>query len=222
MRVIAAVMFLAMTVQMPMAFHSSAANETADFTTEVAVMSQNTTTLSGLTETEVTVTVPEFSEVETAEEIIYKEIVEADPIDTSKPLLQEVHASPVDGTERGMAYNLTDYERDLVERVVMSEIRGGPYQDKLAVAQCIYDRIVNYKQSVEEVLFKKNAFADPYKGTTYQSVKDAVSEVFDEGRRVTAEPIYYFIACYAVTPGCFHETQKCILVTDEHRYYTTW
>ncbi len=222
MRVIAVVMLLAMTVQIPMALHSSAATETPEIKTEATVMAENSTALSGLTETEVNTVKTEEPKNETTEEIIYKEIVEAEPIDTSKPLLQEVHASPTDDGFRGMAYNLTDYERDLVERVVMSEIRGGPYNDKLAVAQCIYDRVVNYGWSVEDVLFQRNAFADPYGGSTYQSVKDAVSEVFDEGKRVTKEPIYYFIATYAVKPGCFHETQKCILVTDEHRYYTKW
>lgn len=226
MRVIASILLLATLVQMPMMIGTvSAKEETQEAVFETVEEKAETVLLTVKTEeTEKTAEeakAEETEETEEIEEIIYKEIVKAEPIDTSKPILQDVSGTL--STGNGQPYALTDYERDLIERVVMAEIRGGTYNDKLAVAQCIYDRIVCNGKTVEQVIFQKNAFAEPYsKKDPSQSVKDAVSEVFDEGKRVTKEPIFYFIATYAVTSDCFHETQKCVYVTEDHRYYSTW
>lgn len=227
MRVIASILFMATLLQMPMMMISASATEETpaavfETTEKNQAAKESTVSMPKTYEAKVTVEEETITQAEEkTEEIIYKKIVKAEPIDTSKPILQD--ASGTLSMKTGNPYDLTDYERELIERVAMAEIRGGSYNDKLAVVQCIYDRIVYNRKTVEQVIFQKNAFADPYyKTAPSKSIKNAVSEVFDEGKRVTEEPIFYFIATSAVTADCFHETQKCVYVTDAHRYYTTW
>ncbi len=229
MRIIATILLLAITVQMPMSFSAAADEVKSQSVSKQTVFAEVTYSeeTSVIKQEPVAYTEPDTAEktetveaVEEEEEIVYKEIVKADPIDTSKPYLQSASGT-VSTSSTPVNYPLTDYERDLIERVVMTEIGGGTYEDKLAVAQCIYDRVIHYGKSVEQVIYQKNAFADPSTKTPSKSVKDAVEDVFTNGKRVTVEPIFYFIASYAVTSSCFHETQKCVLITDAQRYYTS-
>ncbi len=144
-------------------------------------------------------------------------------IDSSKPLLQKPSGTIATGPFSPSLFTITDKERDLIERVVMAEVSGRSYIDALAVAQCIYDRMVRSGDSVSEVLFAKNAFADPtYRYTPTSIVKDAVSDVFDDGKRLTVEPLLYFYAVRSASPDSFHETQRCLVETELHRYFGPW
>lgn len=90
-------------------------------------------------------------------------------------------------------YRLSDQERDLVERVVMAEARGEPYEGQMAVAQVIYNRIRDHSfpDTIEAVLTWE--FAKPYGGKIFNSVKQAVHSVFDMGTQVVSSEILYFM-----------------------------
>ncbi len=151
--------------------------------------------------------------------LIVKEIVKAKAIDTSKPVLQTPVGTLAGAPTKALNYPLTDAERDLIERVIMSEAGGASYNDMLAVAQCIYDRSRAYGLSITATINAENAFSDPSKKTPNSNVKRAVEDVFTNGRRVTVEPILYFCAARAAKPGSFHESQTCLYVTSVQRYY---
>lgn len=152
-----------------------------------------------------------------------KGFVSSGVIDTTKPTLQKPSGTLATGPFGPSKYKLTDEERDLVERVIMKEVSGKSRTDALAVAQCIYDRVTMWGGTVEEIIFAKNAFADPtYKYEPTQIIKDAVSDIFDDGERLTVEPLLYFYATRTANPNGFHETQRCLIETNLHRYFGPW
>ncbi len=85
-----------------------------------------------------------------------------------------------------------DSERELIERVVAAEARGEEYIGMVAVAQTIKDRGDLWGMTYTEVVKAPNQYAPPYKGNVSEEVKQAVSDVFDNGYRAFEEPITHF------------------------------
>jgi hypothetical protein len=113
-------------------------------------------------------------------------------------------------------YNLTDAERDLVERVVMAESGGESYKGQMLVCQCILNACeIDGIRPAEAI--KKYAYAKARPKPT-DSVKRAVSAVFDKGETVTDEAIVYFYAP-AVVRSEFHERQIFCIEEGGHRFF---
>jgi spore germination cell wall hydrolase CwlJ-like protein len=113
-------------------------------------------------------------------------------------------------------YNLTDAERDLIERVVMAESGGESYKGQMLVAQCILNACEIDGIRPAKVI-KKYAYAKS-RPEPSDSVKRAVSAVFDKGDTVTDEPIVYFYAP-AVVRSEFHESQIFAIEEGGHRFF---
>lgn len=113
-------------------------------------------------------------------------------------------------------YPLTDWERDQVERVVMAEAGGEPYQGQMAVAQCILNASksqgVPPAQAVVKMQYTK-ARPEPT-----ESVKRAVSAVFDDGATVFDRDVLYFYAPAMVSSG-WHESQEYVTTIGGHRFF---
>lgn len=117
---------------------------------------------------------------------------------------------------KGPHYPLTDYERDLVERVVMAEAGGEPYQGQMAVAQCILNASQLRRMlpaQVVEVLKYTKARPEPT-----ESVKRAVSAVFDDGATVFDREVIYFYAP-ALTRSTWHESQIHVATIGCHKFF---
>lgn len=114
-------------------------------------------------------------------------------------------------------YSLTDAERDLVERVVMAEAQGESLDGQMLVAQCVLNACeidgIRPGEAIKKYVYAK-ARPEPS-----DSVKDAVSAVFDKGETVTDEPIVYFYAPGRVRSK-FHESQRFIVEVGGHRFFT--
>jgi len=113
-------------------------------------------------------------------------------------------------------YNLTETERDLVERVVMAESGGESYKGQMLVAQCILNACeidgIRPAKVIKKYVYAK-ARPEPS-----DSVKRAVSAVFDKGETVTDEPIVYFYAP-ALVKSEFHESQRFVLAEGNHKFF---
>lgn len=124
-----------------------------------------------------------------------------------------------DKPDRGgdrLRYDLTDGERELVERVVMAESGGESYEGQVLVCQCILNACeINGIRPAEAI--KRYAYAKGRPEAT-DSVKRAVVAVFDKGEKVTDEAIIYFYAP-AVTASKFHESQRFICEVGGHRFF---
>lgn len=113
-------------------------------------------------------------------------------------------------------YILTDSERTLVERAVMTEAGGECFEGMMMIAQCIMDAAVTYDKDIAAVI-------DDYQICTYktgvsQDVKDAVIAVFDYGERVTDEMADVWYAP-AVTYSSWHEAQTYVATIGGHKFF---
>lgn len=134
------------------------------------------------------------------------EIVE-DTAPQAEPLAVEISAP---------YYPLTDADRDLVERVVMGEAGGEDYDGQRLVAQCILNACLLdgiAPDEVVEVYQYTSARPEPS-----ESVKEAVSAVFDRHDVVTDELILFFYAP-ARCDSEWHESQRLVIQHGGHRFF---
>lgn len=113
-------------------------------------------------------------------------------------------------------YELTAEERDLIERVVMGEAGGEEYMGQQAVAQCILNACeINNARPAEIIDWMSYTTHRPQAS---QSVKDAVSNVFDDGVMVLPETAMYFYAPDLVY-SAWHETQIYLCTIGCHKFF---
>lgn len=113
-------------------------------------------------------------------------------------------------------YSLTEAERDLIERVVMAESGGESYKGQMLVAQCVLNACILDNIRPAEAI-RKYAYAKS-RPEPSESVKQAVSAVFDKGEQVTDEPIVYFYAP-ALVRSEFHESQIFVIEEGGHKFF---
>jgi hypothetical protein len=90
------------------------------------------------------------------------------------------------------AYELTQEERDLIERVVAAEARGETLKGQMAVANVIKDRAELWNMTPTEVVTAKGQFAEPFQGEISEDTKLAVEIIFDKGIRVFKDHVTHF------------------------------
>lgn len=113
-------------------------------------------------------------------------------------------------------YPMTDEERDLVERVVMAEAGGESYEGQMAVAQCILNASrLKGARPPDIIVGLKYARTRPEPS---ESVRAAVSAVFDDGVTVFDDEVIYFYAP-ALCRSDWHETQEYVATIGCHRFF---
>lgn len=143
-----------------------------------------------------------------------------DDIDRLRDEIEKIQQTnpPSQKTSRGevVRYSLIPQERDLIERVVMAESGGESYEGQMLVCQCILNACeIDDIRPAEAI--KKYAYAKS-RPEPSESIKRAVSAVFDKGERVTDEAIVYFYAPKLVKSK-FHESQKFVLTEGNHKFF---
>lgn len=116
-------------------------------------------------------------------------------------------------------YELSDYERWVVECMVMGEAEGESWDGKALVAQCILNACLKDGITPSEVRAKYK-----YSGwneNPSEDVKTAVSSVFDDGNTITNEPILYFYAPEVVYSK-WHESQCHVITEGGHKFFKEW
>lgn len=114
-------------------------------------------------------------------------------------------------------YYLTDYERSIVESVVMAEAGAEPFEGQMAVAQCILNA-AEYEDMKPSEIVTYYQYAKTRPEAT-DEVKRAVSAVFDDGDVTTEEKILYFYAP-AISQSSWHEEQDYVMTIGGHRFFT--
>ena len=118
--------------------------------------------------------------------------------------------------EPQIRYELTEAERAEVERVVMAECGAEPYEGIMAVAQCILNASEKSGLRPDEAV-RAFGYTATRKAPS-ETVKQAVSAVFDDGKEVVEEYILYFYAP-AWGNGSWHETQQFVIEIGGHRFF---
>ena len=135
------------------------------------------------------------------------ETVEPEIINNTGVLLEEV-----------IAFEITEEERQIIERVVMAEARGESLEGQMAVAQTIRDRCIERGQNPIEVCTAPNQYAMVNMEAT-ERVKDAVVFVFDYGHSVFDEPTFYFYQSEMINEPEFLAEKTFRGQIGPHRFY---
>ena len=179
--------------------------------------------LSGCTEVVEVPTLPTslITEVVSTPKVIV-EPVESEPpmvVEIEPPVETEPPVVEIEPIINEPVFELSEYERWVVECMVMGESGGEPYDGQVLVAQCILNACRK-----EGILPSEVRVEYKYSGWNEQptdSVKQAVSAVFDDGYTVTDEPILYFYAPRWCNSK-WHETQRFVIEVGGHRFFTEW
>lgn len=122
--------------------------------------------------------------------------------------------------EQGQVLELTVQERELVERVVAAEARGESFEGQMAVAQVIRDRCLLNSLSVEEVVYAKGQFAEPYGGEISSTTEAAVGFVFEGGHNIFDIPVTHFYAHDLIEDPDWTEELVFVEEIGGHSFYT--
>lgn len=120
-------------------------------------------------------------------------------------------------TDKSVRYPLTDEERNLIEHIVMSESGNTePYEGQELIAQCILNACeLNDIRPAEAAERYRYIAGSPEPN---DSVKAAVSAVFDDGVQVTDEPVLFYYNP-DLTDCRWHETQEFVVEVGRHRFF---
>lgn len=145
-------------------------------------------------------------------EIPIEEIVGSE---STKALLQ------VDNTDInyiGKALNLSDADRNIVERLVQGEAGGEGLIGAALVAQAIRDTMISKNYSSIEELRTSMKYSGNLDKEPNEDVKKAVSLIFDKGGMAVQHNLTYFYAPKRVA-SAFHESQKFVVEYGGHRFF---
>jgi hypothetical protein len=119
----------------------------------------------------------------------------------------------------GTIVELTDSDRDLLERLVSGEAGGEGFEGAALVAQTIRDTMV-YKgfNSVSDVRSALK-YSGSIKKEPTQDAIDAVAYIFDEGGIAVKHPIFYFYNP-SLCKSSWHERQLFIIEYGGHRFFS--
>lgn len=120
----------------------------------------------------------------------------------------------------GHSLDLTDEERDLVERIVAGEARGESLECQMACAQAIRDRCLEWGKPVTEICTAKWQFCEPFTGEITDRTKDAVKFTFDYGIDTLEYPVTHFYAFKLIpAPDWTYEKELRGEIGDVRFYY---
>lgn len=116
----------------------------------------------------------------------------------------------------GAPMDISDKERDLIERTVMHETGWcDDYRLLILVAQCIRNGCERFGQTPRETFdnfgYAAMSYANP-------RAKKAVSDVFDKGVKCVDEDIYCYYNRNMVSSD-WHETQRLAIDIDGNRFF---
>lgn len=134
-------------------------------------------------------------------------------------LIEIANAAEDTEPESEYIYNLSDSERDLVERVVAAEARGESFKGQMAVAQVIRDRCLERNQSPTEVCFSPHQFGKPYMGEISSTTEAAVGFVFEGGYNVLTYPVTHFYAHQLIDAPDWAKEDEFVAEIGAHRFY---
>ena len=119
-------------------------------------------------------------------------------------------------TKAKSVFSLSDYQRRVVEYIVTGESIGEPYDGQVAVAQCVLNACL--KDGIQPSEVRTKYKYSGWNTNPTESVKKAVSAVFDDGYKITDKYILYFYAP-KYSKGSWHETQQFVMEIGGHRFF---
>ena len=116
---------------------------------------------------------------------------------------------------------LSDYDRDVLEHLVMGEAGGQGFIGCCLVAQAIKDTLINDGYPSVDAVRTGNGYAASLDNVPNQDVLDAIEYVFDNGGAAVQHRIIYFYAPN-LCESAFHESQNHVVTHGDHRFFDRW
>lgn len=116
-------------------------------------------------------------------------------------------------------FRLSESERSMVEGIVMGEAGGESYEGQVLVAQCILNG--SLKEGLQPSELRIRYQYSGWNAHVTDSVRKAVSAVFDYGFKVTEEEILYFYNPN-MTYSRWHESMRYVLTEGNHKFFADW
>lgn len=128
-------------------------------------------------------------------------------------------------SEATWTYALSSKDRLLLERIVMAEAEGEPYEGKVAVANVVLNRLrsANFPKTIKDVIYQKYQFSPVNNGRfdrvqpNADSVK-AVSEALS-GHKQVPDDTYYFVSLSLATDDTIERTRTKVVQIGHHTFF---
>lgn len=152
-------------------------------------------------------------------EIVEEITFELETNNPCEPVPPEEPNTGLNSSTSSYTYSLSEDERYIVECLVMGESGYMSYELQVLTAQCILNACLESGLQPSSVMDVYQYYG--WNNNPTESVKSAVKDVFDNGYRLTDEPILFFYAPHLCTSS-WHESQRYILTQDGIRFFARW
>lgn len=121
----------------------------------------------------------------------------------------------------GYSVSLTDYDRYVLERLVMGEAGNQGFIGAALVAQSIRDRMVYDGYGSVEAVRTGCGYYGSLDFEPNSDVLSAVSYIFDQGGSAVQHMVRYFYA-YEYYTSSWHESMNYVVTYGGHRFFDNW
>ncbi|MDR0268340.1 cell wall hydrolase [Paenibacillus sp.] len=133
--------------------------------------------------------------------------------------------SPSEQTKATWQYNVSADDVLLLQRIVMAEAEGEPYQGKIAVANVVLNRLrsANFPSTIKKVIFQRHQFS-PVANGRFDRVKPnqdcihAVNEALN-GKKAVSDETCYFLSLKLADDLTVHHSQTLVKRIGSHSFY---
>lgn len=149
------------------------------------------------------------------------EVEETEPVvEETEAVEEETEAEEISYTSAGHI-ELSDYDRTLLEGLVMGEAGGYGYEGSALVAQAIHDSMIESGTTSVEAIASEYQYDASMCNEPTSAVKEAVSFIFDCDGRAVDHRILYFYASDIVSSD-WHESQNFVTSCGSIRFFDKW
>lgn len=128
-------------------------------------------------------------------------------------------------SEATWTYAMSSKDRLLLERIVMAEAEGEPYEGKVAVANVVLNRLrsANFPKTIKDVIYQRYQFS-PVNNGRFDRVQpnaesvQAVSEALS-GHKEVPDNTYYFVSLSLATDDTIERTRTKVVQIGHHTFF---
>ncbi|MEC0123715.1 cell wall hydrolase [Paenibacillus pabuli] len=123
------------------------------------------------------------------------------------------------------SYSVSDKELFLLQKIVMAEAEGEPYEGKVAVANVVLNRLrsANFPDTIYKVIYQKSQFSPVANGRLKRVTpnKDTIKAVNAalNGKKEVADDTYYFLSLTLADDLTVAHSQKKVKTIGHHTFY---
>jgi spore germination cell wall hydrolase CwlJ-like protein len=122
-------------------------------------------------------------------------------------------------------YTVTAADQRLLQKLVMAEAEGEPYEGKVAVANVVLNRLrsANFPDTIHDVIYDKHQFSPVANGRLdrmrpNEEIQKAVLDALN-GHKAVSDDTYYFLSLKLATDLSVHHHKQKTRTIGNHTFY---